>query len=111
MLPDYLALKERLGDRLAEAAEAVVPGLRERTVFRKVATPITMERYTWNTGGAAFGWANIPLQCGALRPGPRAPLDGLFLAGHWTFPGTGVSAALVSGRLAAEALLSRSRQS
>ena len=90
-------------------AEEALPGLSARIETRKVGTPITMERYTFNTGGAAYGWANIPPQCGAMRPGPRAPVEGLFLAGHWTFPGSGISAALVSGRLAAEAVLSRRR--
>jgi prolycopene isomerase len=104
-LPEYVALKERIADRLIEAAQTFVPGLAEHVIVRKVATPITMERYTFNTGGAAFGWANIPPQCGALRPGPETPLANLFLAGHWTFPGPGISAALLSGRLAAEAAL------
>ena len=86
-LPEYAALKERLADRLVARASAVIPGLGEAVVVRKVATPMTMERYTFNTGGAAFGWANIPQQCGAHRPGPRTPVRNLYLAGHWTFPG------------------------
>jgi prolycopene isomerase len=104
-LPEYVAMKEGLANRLVARARAVIPGLGESVIVRKVATPITMERYTFNTGGAAFGWANIPQQCGAHRPGPRTPVRNLYLAGHWTFPGSGVSGAMVSGRLAAEALL------
>ncbi len=104
-LPEYLELKDRMGSRLAATAEAVLPGLNEQVVARKVGTPVTMERYTFNTMGAAFGWSNIPQQCGTLRPGPRSPVNNLYLAGHWNFPGSGVHAALVSGRLAAEAAL------
>jgi len=104
-LPEYVALKDRIGDRLVQAAEAVIPGLGAHVVVRKVATPVTMERYTFNTGGAAFGWANIHQQCGANRPGPKTPVRGLYLAGHWTFPGSGVSAAMISGQLAANAAL------
>jgi all-trans-retinol 13,14-reductase len=104
-LPEYMELKERLGDWLVAAAEGVIPGLSQATLARKVGTPMTMERYTFNTGGAGFGWANIPQQVGTLRPGPETPVRGLYQAGHWNFPGTGVSAALVSGRLAAEAAL------
>ena len=62
-----------------------------------------MERYTHNTGGAAFGWANIPEQSGGLRPGPETPFRGLFMAGQWTYPGGSIAAALQSGRIAAEA--------
>ena len=67
----------------------------------KIATPLTMERYTWNTGGAAFGWANIPEQSGLNRPGARTPFANLLLAGHWTFPGGGIAPAMLSGLIAA----------
>jgi len=104
-LEAYRALKEALGERLIARAEALVPGLRARLQAIRVATPLTMERYTFNTAGAAFGWANLPEQCGPYRPGPETPVRGLFLAGHWTFPGGGIPPAMVSGRLAAEAAI------
>lgn len=104
-LPDYLALREQLGEGMIRRAEMVLPGLSERIELRKVATPITMERYTFNTGGAAFGWANVPEQCGASRPGPRTPFRGLYMAGHWTFPGGSLAGAITSGRIAAKVIL------
>jgi phytoene dehydrogenase-like protein len=60
-----------------------------------------MERYTFNAGGAAFGWANLPEQCGAYRPGPETPFRGLYMTGHYTFPGGSIAACLASGRLCA----------
>lgn len=104
-IPEYAALKEELGDAMVEAAEAVLPGLAGRVEARKVATPLSLERYTLNTGGAAFGWANIPQQSGANRPGPKTPFTGLYMAGHWTFPGGSIAAAVMSGRIAAETIL------
>ncbi|MFN3652892.1 MAG: phytoene desaturase family protein [Armatimonadota bacterium] len=104
-LEEYRALKDELGDAIVARAEDLFPGLSQRVRARKVGTPLTLERYTFNTGGAAFGWAHVPEQSGAARPGPETPFRGLFMAGHWTFPGGGVAPAMVSGRLAAEAVL------
>jgi phytoene dehydrogenase-like protein len=104
-LPPYQELKERLADGLVERAEEVLPGLRERSTYRRVGTPLTLERYTFNTGGAAYGWAHVPEQSGGHRPGPRTTFRGLYLAGHWTFPGGGVAAAATSGRIAARTVL------
>jgi phytoene dehydrogenase-like protein len=104
-LEEYTALKERLGDEMVSAAEEVFPGLSSRVVSRKVGTPLSMERYTFNTGGAAFGWANIPQQTGANRPGPKTPFRGLYMAGHWTFPGGSIAGAVASGSIAAATVL------
>jgi phytoene dehydrogenase-like protein len=102
---EYTALKEELGGRLVRQAEQLFPGLSGRVEARKVATPITLERYTFNTGGAAFGWANLPQQSGAHRPGAATPFRGLYMAGQWTFPGGSIAAAVTSGRIAAKTIL------
>lgn len=102
-MEEYTQLRDTLGDDMIATAEALIPDLDSRVEARKVATPLTMERYTFNTGGAAFGWANIPEQSGAQRPGPETPFRGLYMAGHWTFPGGSIAAALVSGQNAARA--------
>jgi phytoene dehydrogenase-like protein len=104
-LEEYRTLKERLGDAMVRRAEDLYPGLSGRVNARKVATPITLERYTFDPGGAAFGWANLPQQCGASRPGPKTPFGGLYMAGHWNFPGGSVAGALTSGRIAAKVIL------
>jgi phytoene dehydrogenase-like protein len=104
-LTDYLALRDQMGDAMVEQAEELFPGLAGKVEARKVGTPLTMERYTFNTGGAAFGWSNTPDQAGANRPGPHTPFRGLYMAGHWTFPGGSVAGAITSGRIAAKVIL------
>jgi phytoene dehydrogenase-like protein len=106
-LEEYVTLRDELGDALVAEAEEIVPDLASRVEYRKVGTPLTLERYTFNTGGAAFGWANIPQQSGAHRPGPETPFQGLYMAGHWTFPGGSIAAAATSGRIAAKTILLR----
>jgi phytoene dehydrogenase-like protein len=104
-LPDYIALREEYGDAMVEAAEELFPGLSGQVEARKIGTPITMERYTFNTGGAAYGWSNTPDQSGANRPGPHTPFKGLYMAGAWNFPGGSIAGAMTSGRIAAKVIL------
>jgi prolycopene isomerase len=95
---------ERLVGALAREAENIAPGARVVATL----TPADLERLTGNTGGAAFGWENSPQQTGGRRLSIVAPVDGLFLAGHWAQPGHGVYRAILSGMHAAHAVLARS---
>ncbi len=106
-LDDYVQLKDELGEALIAEAEELIPDLGSRIEMKRVASPLTLERYTFNTGGAAFGWANIPEQAGPNRPGPDTPFQGLYMAGHWTFPGGTIAGAVTSGRIAAKTILLR----
>ncbi len=81
-------------------AERVFPGLTSRLAYCEAATPSTLERYTRNRGGAAYGWDQIPY-LSRVRHG----IDNLHLAGHWAETGGGVLAAAYSGmRIAARIL-------
>ncbi len=91
------ARKDELADALLDAAEARLPGLRGRVRFRESATPRTLERYTRNGAGALYGFELSPSQVGPGRPDTTTPLPGLFLAGHWTQPGGGITGVITSG--------------
>jgi phytoene dehydrogenase-like protein len=93
--------RERMADALLARAERVAPGISRRVAFRESATPLTLERYTGNDEGAIYGWESAPGRGGASRPSPATGWDNLVLAGHWTRPGSGISAAATSGWLAA----------
>ncbi len=55
-------------------------------------------------GGALYGRANHGPLASFARPGSRSQLPGLYLAGGSCHPGAGVPMAMLSGRLAAEAI-------
>jgi 1-hydroxycarotenoid 3,4-desaturase len=57
------------------------------------------------TGGALYGRATHGWQASFLRPGARSAIPGLYLAGGGAHPGAGVPMAMMSGRLAVEALM------
>ena len=82
-------------DRALAAWEQTFPGLTESISFMESATPPTLERYTRNTDGAIYGWENVPRQTGGLRTPHACPIEGLFLCGHWTPPGSGAIRTLV----------------
>lgn len=97
--PDYLAAKKRMGDALIAAACQVIPDLEARIVYRAEASPLTFQRYAWTRAGAIYGTGT---QEG--RAPTRTPVRNLVLAGAATH-GPGVEAVVISGALAAEALL------
>jgi phytoene dehydrogenase-like protein len=88
--------KENIARRLITLAEAVIPGLSKHILVQDAATPATFQRYTANTGGAISGWAQDPVTI-FRRPHPRSPIKNLFLVGHWTLPGGGISGVATSG--------------
>ena len=96
--------------RLLEKAERRYPGLNDHLLVVESGSPRTMERYTLNHQGAAYGWSATPGQVGANRPSVRGPLEGLFFTGHWTRPGGGCVGVSFSGMLAAQAVLNIPRR-
>ncbi|MFI1433468.1 phytoene desaturase family protein [Streptomyces lydicus] len=84
---------EAAADRLLEAAEAAVPGLRERVLWREV-LPATAD--TLVPGPALAGRDGR-----FLRPGNRTRIPGLYAVGGWSHPGGGLAHAGMSGALVA----------
>lgn len=102
--------KQEFQQRLLEKAERHFPGLNEHLLLVEAGSPRTLERYTLNQQGAAYGFAPSPEQIGPNRPGVRGALPGLYHAGHWTRPGGGIAGVSVSAQLAAQAILDIPRQ-
>ncbi|SED87528.1 phytoene desaturase [Streptomyces sp. 2131.1] len=95
------ALRTRYADTLIDAADAAVPGLRERVLRTRVRTPAETAADTGADGGAV----PPPALAGAagvfLHAANRTRLPGLLLAGGWSHPGGGLAHAGMSGALVA----------
>ncbi|PWC34148.1 NAD(P)/FAD-dependent oxidoreductase [Azospirillum sp. TSO35-2] len=102
--PGYKARKRAEGDAMIAAASRLIPDLERHITVRQDASAATFARYARTTAGAIYGLA--PDQPRLSR---RSPIPGLCLTGAGVFPGPGVEACVISGRLAAEALLGRER--
>ncbi|MEK6814186.1 MAG: NAD(P)/FAD-dependent oxidoreductase [Nitrospirota bacterium] len=96
---DWPGQKEKLAGEMIAKADGVIPGLSQAIDVMEIATPLTLERYTRNLRGSAYGWEQVPRR----RP-TASPVEGLHFAGHWTSVGGGVLAAAYSGLLAARSV-------
>lgn len=106
---DWKALKDRLTKDTINYLEGIVPNLSKHIEVIEAATPKTLERYTLNSRGAAYGWAVTLEQTGTGRLGNRTPIENLYLAGHWTNPGPGICAVVSSGWRVANLILKNGR--
>ncbi|MCK5188897.1 MAG: NAD(P)/FAD-dependent oxidoreductase [Methylococcales bacterium] len=88
-----------------------IPDLENHILFIEGGSPATMQRYTQNHQGAAYGWDVTPSQVGPSRIQNQSPIKGLYFAGHWSSPGGGVYGVSVSGVQAAQKVLGIRKQS
>jgi 1-hydroxycarotenoid 3,4-desaturase len=79
--------------------------VRRKPEMSVVTDPSEFERLFPATGGALYGRASHGWMASFQRPGSRAKMPGLYLAGGSTHPGPGVPMAILSGRMAAASLL------
>ncbi len=84
-----------LGERLG------LPDLKEHIEVINVATPLTLERYTGNRQGSHLGWHLSPKYNWLDMVGNRTPVKNMFVTGHWTMPGGGISTVMKSGEITA----------
>ncbi|MDX2204746.1 MAG: NAD(P)/FAD-dependent oxidoreductase [Hyphomicrobiaceae bacterium] len=96
---EYIARKKAMGDALIAAAKAAIPDIEERIVYRAEATPLTFQRYAWTRHGSIYG-----TRAANGKAPVRTPVRNLVLAGAATH-GAGIEAVVISGALAAEALV------
>jgi len=94
----YREEKERAVERVIDALDQRLPGIREKIEMRDVATPVTWERYTGNWRGSYEGWMptgkNLNMRMKKTLPG----LSRFYMTGQWVNPGGGLPPAVSSGR-------------
>jgi phytoene dehydrogenase-like protein len=108
---DWSAHKARVEDDLVTRLETVIPGITQQIVTRQSASALTSWRFTLNTHGAMLGWEMSPEQLGDRRPSIEGPVGHLYLTGHWTKPGGGITPVIVSAMDVAQAITGASPSS
>ncbi len=95
--------KEKCAELMVRKAEKAIPDLKGKIDIIDTATPMTLQRFTGNYLGAAFGWNQLPGNFMFDAHG----LKNFYIAGHWSEMGGGVLAAAYSGAKAAKDILAK----
>lgn len=106
----YKAAKQEIAQLFIQRTEEVLPGLAEQIEVLEVAAPQTTWAYTGNPDGSFVGFDTPPEQAILNRLPQETPIDNLFLAGAWTFPGGGQATVLLSGDMAADKILEKEKE-
>ena len=107
---EYESLKEKYTSDLIAGLEKFIPQLNDHIEICFSATPLTIAQRTSNTKGAIMGWSyhkERTFSRGNFLQMKSAftPIPGLLTAGHWTYSPGGSPVAVLTGKLAAEAVL------
>lgn len=87
--------------------KSLITDLSKYIIYKDAASPYTLYRYTLNYRGAACGWEGTPAQLAI--PSFRKPsfIKNLFMTGHWTTLGLGISGVTYVGADTAKMILKR----
>ncbi len=97
--------KEKIAKELLTRLEQVIPNISNEIEYMEVATPKTIQKYTLNPEGTAYGYAQIPQQSGMHRLSNKSSIKNLYFASAWVNPGGGFTGAILSGWFCANEIL------
>jgi len=95
--------------------QSVYPGLQGKVLDGFVSTPLTLARRTGNTDGAITGWSFenpfIPAvsKMTQIAKSVQTPIPNVYQAGQWTYSPSGFPISILTGKMAADAVLKRLR--
>lgn len=93
---DWRAHKADIESDMMARLRRALPRLDAGLDVQLSASAFTSWRYTLNLQGAMLGWEMSPDQLGDGRPDFELPVRNLYLTGHWTRPGGGITPVIVS---------------
>ena len=103
---DWTRQAEPYADRILQALERGLPGLRQSIVTKRVFTPLDFRDQLHAFQGSAFSVAPRLGQSAYFRPHNRdAEIPGLYIAGAGTHPGAGVPGVINSAKATARLVM------
>ena len=104
---EYEKKKEKVKEIFLEKLEQLIPNITQEIEYIEVGTPKTIKRYTLNSEGSVYGFAQTPQQAGLHRLSNKSPIKNLYFASAWSTPGGGFTGAILSGHFCAEEILKK----
>ncbi len=86
-------------------------GLKNKVIFSFSSTPLTIERLTGNHEGGITGWAftntEIPsvTKMTHIKKSCETPIPDVYQAGQWTYSPSGLPISILTGKIAADAVV------
>ncbi len=96
--------KDRIADSMISDAEKIIPGMSSHIACKVTASPQTFRRYTGNSGGSLYGYANLADRYSEARIPMQTFIPNLYQTGHWC-RGGGVWNVMESGYTVARRIL------
>ncbi len=90
--------RNAIAEDVLNIVDVYVPKLKENIVFRTVADPSVLNKWTSNFSGAAYGWASTLDQFMIHEFLRDRTIPGLFLCGHWSTVGQGVPGVAIAAQ-------------
>ena len=106
----YDEFRERTADYMLDILERTIyPGLIEKVLFRESATPVTLMRMFNTSGGAITGWSleekpPVPDSLLGITATVKTAIPHVYKAGQWSYSPSGVPIAILTGKIAANAV-------
>jgi len=108
----YDAFQQFCNQKIIEVLERhLLPDLNKKTLFRFSSTPLTIESRTGSKQGAITGWAftnpEMPSEnrFKTMSKSITTPIRDVLQCGQWTFSPSGVPIAVITGKMAANAVI------
>lgn len=93
---EYRTEKKRIANMLIDKIENNFPGFKTAIDVMEIGTPVTMERYSNNPGGAVYGASQNIFNGNIFRFPNEIKNRNLYFSGAWVNPGGGFSGVLIS---------------
>ena len=106
---DYERFKEFCTQKIINVLEhSLFHGIQELVLFSICATPLTIEKETFNSEGAITGWSFtnkiMPSEnrFKKITNAVQTPIPDVYQCGQWTFSPSGLPVSIITGKLAAD---------